>query len=72
MDFTRLQAKRRKSDSSLFCEKTDTACGIRAFCGARCGRAGRDIESIVGDHHQEDSYYRTGLAINAKIGIDGR
>ena len=42
------------------------------FMAARCGAhrtPARDIESILRDIHQQDSFYRAARAIDAKIGV---
>ena len=52
------------------CEKKDTAGGTYFLWMRRCGAhrtPTRGNESVVGDLHQEDSYYRMARAIDAKI-----
>ena len=54
------------------CEKTDDAGGMcflwQWWCGVHRMSTG-GIESIVGDLHQEDSFYQMARAVNAKIGM---
>ena len=71
MDFTRLQAKHHNTDLSNFMKRQKPQ-GVRVFCGGDIvgftGRPHMALKAFQG-LHQEDSYYRTARAVDAKIGI---